>query len=112
MIGIVIKPDKTVEERTLTDYKDIQTAIGGYFDVVTLSDGTSMFVDDEYLIKGGLDFNSIATDVCGLGGRPDIMFTNPILGPVVVLGPPDSSGETTDITDKARNWIKRVAREA
>lgn len=111
--GLVIRPDKTITDTTFSSLSDYQTAIGGYIEAVVLRDGTTMFVDEEFLLKGygPEDLNSIATDVAGLGGRPDLLLSG-ILGPVVVVGPVDNQGNETDITPQARRWIERVMREA
>jgi Domain of unknown function (DUF3846) len=111
--GLLIKSDKTIAEVTLDGYHDLSDAIGGYIEAVRLKSGDTMYVDEEFLIKGygPDDFNSIASDVCGLGGRPDLMLTG-ILGPVVILGPIDEAGDDTDITPAARRMVKRVANEA
>ena len=42
---------------------------------------------------------------------PHFLF-DPILGPVLIVGPVDIIGDTTDVTDKARRVVKKVAREA
>jgi hypothetical protein len=112
--GLIIRPDKTIVETTFRGLADYQAAVGGYIEAIYLSDGTTtLYCDEEYLIKGlaQLEFNSIATDVAGLGGRPDILFSG-VLGPVVIVGPPNQEGETTGITGQARSWVKRVAEEA
>lgn len=110
--GIYISPDKTVEERDFSGLKSLQEAVKGYIEAVTLSDGSAMWVNEEYLYSFGPEaFNSIATDVAGLGGRPDLLLRG-ILGPVVIQGPADHNGNTLPPTDKARRWVHRVAREA
>lgn len=110
--AIKISPDKTVTEVELNGLRDFQAAVEGYIECVTLKDGSGLFCNEDYRYQFSHDdFNSIATDVCGLGGRPDVMLQG-ILGPVVIAGPPDRRGDTTDVTDTARRWVKRVAREA
>lgn len=111
--GIAIYPDKRVENVTLSDLKAYQAIVGGYIEPVTLSDGSTLYVNEEYLYQFGPDdFNSIATDVAGLGGRPEFMFRQPILGPAVLVGPVDAEGDDTDVTDAGKRWVQRVAREA
>lgn len=110
--GIAIYPDKRVEEVEVFLLEDYQAIVNGYIEAVGLKSGDTMYVNEEYWYRfGPTDLNSIAMDVAGLGGRPDLML-NGILGPVVVLGPLDDEGNDTDISDQARRWIKRVAREA
>lgn len=111
--AIAIYPDKRVEEVTISGYKDGQAIVGGYIEPVNLSDGSTMWVNEEYLYSFSPDdVNWIASDVCGLGGRPEFMLRQPILGPVYITGPADGEGNTTDVTDQARRWVQRVGREA
>lgn len=110
--GIYIGPDKTVEDREYPDLRSLQEAVKGYIEAVRLADGGVMWVNEEFRYSFTTsDFNSIASDVCGLGGRPDLMLGG-ILGPVVIQGPADDDGNTTAPTDQARRWVRRVAREA
>lgn len=115
--GLIIQPDKTMTFTILTKYEDYRDIVKGYIEPVTLWDdhavqGT-MWVNEEFLLGqfGPDDYNSIASDVCGLGGRPDLMFSG-ILGPVVVVGPVDKDGYDTDLTPTAFSWIMRVGHEA
>ena len=109
--GLAIHPDKRVEEVTLRRLEDYQGAIGGLIEPIMLKDGSTMYVDDEFLSRKLDEFNSVAGDVAGLGGRPDVMLSG-ILGPVVIVGPLDQHGYDTDVTDLARRWVERVRREA
>jgi len=110
--GIFIGSDKTLRVQDF-DYSALSAAVEGLIEPIELSDGSTMYVNEEYLYTFGADrFNSIAGDVCGLGGQPHFMLRQPILGNVVVVGPLDDEGDDTDVTDAARGWIVRVAREA
>ena len=111
--GIAIYPDKRVEDVTINGLSDGQAIVGGLIQPVTLKDGSTMYVNEEFLYSFGPDdVNWIASDVAGLGGRPEFMLRSPILGPVYIVGPIDGEGYDTDITDTARNWVTRVKREA
>jgi hypothetical protein len=111
-VGILIGTDKTIEDKEFPDLRSLQEAVEGYIEPVTLSDGSTMWVNEEYRYQFGPErYNSIASDVAGLGGRPDLMLTL-ILGPVVIQGPPDQDGNSTPPTEQARRWVRRVAREA
>jgi hypothetical protein len=111
--AIAIYPDKRVEEIEVSELADYQAIVLGLIEAVGLADGSTMYVNEEFLLGqfGPEDFNSIASDVCGLAGRPDLMLSG-ILGPVLVTGPIDDEGYDTDITEMARRWIHRVRREA
>lgn len=110
--GLAIYSDKRVEDVKLAGFEDYQKIVEGNIEAVRLRFGI-MYVNEEFLLGqfGPEDFNSIATDVCGLGGRPDLMFSG-ILGPVVVVGNLDEEGYDLSITDRGRKAIERVRREA
>jgi hypothetical protein len=110
--AIVIKRDKIIIEQTVDGLREMQSIVEGYIEAVRLKDGSTMWVNKEYRFQFGLgDFNPIASDVAGLGGRQDLMLSG-ILGDVFITGPPDSEGGETDVTDQARLWVRRVAHEA
>lgn len=111
--GIAIYPDKRVVEVQLSNLKDYQEIVDGHIEAVRFRDGATMYVNEEFLLGqfGPDDFNSIAGDVCGLNGRPDLMLSG-ILGPVVVVGPVDREGYDMDITPEMVNSINRVKAEA
>ena len=110
--GIAIYPDKRVEEVELNDLKTYQDIVLGWIEAVRLKAGT-MYVNEEFLLGqfGPEDYNSIASDVAGLGGRPDLMMTG-ILGPVVLVGHVDAEGWDEDVTEAGRKLVRRVGREA
>lgn len=108
--GLVITTDKVVTDRDFASLKDFQKVVEGYIEPVTLRDGSTMYVNEEFLYAN-VAFNSIASDVCGLGGLPHLMLSG-IKGNVVIVGPVDNEGWDTDVTEQARRWVRRVAREA
>jgi hypothetical protein len=110
--GIAIYPDKRVEAVELNGLKDYQRIVLGLIEAVNLKGGTTMYVNEEYWYQFTIsDFNSIATDVAGLGGRVDLVLAG-ILGPVVIVGPVDDEGYDTSITEQAQHWVECVSREA
>lgn len=109
--GISITPTKVVTEVEVDGLKDYQQIVQGLIQPCTLADGSTMYVNEEFLFQFTRDdFNSIATDVALLGRHH--VGTTGILGPVLIVGPLDADGYDTDITDQARRWVRRVAREA
>ena len=109
--GIAIYPDKRVQEVELDGLDSMQEIVGGLIEAVGLSFGT-LYVNEEYTYKFGADeFNSIAADVAGLGGRQDLMMQG-ILGPGVLVGGVDHEGWDTDVTEVGRKAVRRVGREA
>ncbi len=111
--AIAIYPDKRVENIDLVGLTDMQAVVKGNIEVIRLTFG-DMYVNEEFLLGqfGPDDFNSIASDVAGIGNRPDLMMTG-ILGPVFLLGPVNMrTGNDTDVTDKGRKAVRRVGREA
>jgi len=59
----------------------------------------------------GLPVNSLATDVCGVGGRPDLLMQG-IVGDVFIVGPTDDEGDDTDLTDLVRRIVLRCSEGA
>lgn len=111
MKALVIGRNKTVTETDLQDYPAMRDAVGGLIEPVDLTFGT-LWVNEEFLYSfGPEDFNSISSDVCGLGGRADLMLTG-ILGDCFLTGGTDDQGETLDVTEAGRRAVQRVAREA
>jgi hypothetical protein len=109
--GIAIYPNKRVEVVELNELEDYQRIVLGLIEAVNLRGGTTMYVNEEYWYQFTIsDFNRIATDVAGLGGRVDLLMAG-ILGPVVIVGPPDDEGYDTSITEQARHWVEYVSRE-
>lgn len=111
--GIAIHPDKRVVEVVVNGLADMQAVVGGLIEPVDLANGVTMYVNEEggYLFTAE-DVNWIASDVAGLGGRPEFMLRQPILGPVLLLGFDPASGEETDLPEQGRRWVRRVGREA
>lgn len=108
--GVIITTDKEVTDTEVEGLKARQDIVGGLIEPVTLSDGSTMWVNEDGIALG-LPFNSIATDVCGIGGRPDVMLQG-VRGNVLIVGPVDREGSDTDLTDLARRWVTRVHKEA
>lgn len=110
---LVLTRDKRVIDRTIDGLADMQAIVGGYIEAVRLSDGSTLWVNEEFRLGqfGPDDFNSVASDVAGLGGRPDLLLGG-ILGDTFLTGPTDAEGNETDYTDTARRWVERVGREA
>jgi hypothetical protein len=111
--GIAIYPDKRVTRVELNALGDYQEIVNGYIEPVNLKFGT-LWVNEEFLLGqfGPEDFNSIASDVAGLGGRPDLMLFTPILGPAILTGFVGPEGEDLDFTEAGERAVKRIAREA
>lgn len=113
--GIAIYPDKRVQEVTFdreTGLEAKQKIVEGWIEAVALSDGSTMYVNEEFSYQfTAEDVNWMASDIAGVMGRQQFLF-NPILGPVVIVGPVDEEGWDTGITEKARKAVERVSREA
>lgn len=116
MRAIVINHDKQLAVQDLDDLTAMQGVVGGLIEPVNLrfkGEAATMWVNEEYLIHfGPTEFNSIASDVCGLGGRPDFMFRIPILGNAFLTGGSDVEGNTLDVGVRGERAVRRVAREA
>lgn len=76
-------------------YEGIKEALdGATLDVVALPDGSCYFVSDTGMLDG-LYFNAPAS----------IMAGQALWGPVVLAGPPDAEGETTEPNERARHAL-------
>jgi hypothetical protein len=105
MKAAVITTKGVVTFTDVADFAEIRRLVGGYVAPVRLSDGSTMYVDED----GGprhLPLNPIATDVCGLAGRIDLEHEG-IVGDVVIVGP-TRNGDDTDLTEVARSWVTRI----
>lgn len=98
-IGAVIKTDGTLESLDLSDPKQeltsLQGAVGGYVQVIELSDTMAMWVNEEGKLAE-LPYNGIATALWearfGVG-------TDVIMGNAVFTGTPDEDGDTQTISE-------------
>lgn len=96
--ALLIDTDNTIKSINITDYKDIQSAVGGLITTApNLNPQTpecTIFVNDEGLLIG-MPYNQVATS-----------FANyTLVGPAVILGPDDEEGETTDVTADITNAV-------
>lgn len=108
--GLWLHADKQVEEREFAGLRDFQLCVGGLIEAVELSDGSTLYVNEEGRIYD-LPFNSVASDVAGLGGQPSVMLMT-VKGDAVLVGPLDAEGYDTDVSALGRSWVERVHREA
>lgn len=109
--AIVIRQDDTVEERDVGELHELQEIVGGSIELVSLpEDRSAMYVNEEGLFDKRCRFNTVATRVAGLAGRPDL-FGSGIRGNVVVVGPVSDDGDDSDVTDRARAWIQTALGE-
>lgn len=103
----------TIAQVSINGLDDLQTAVKGYIEPVQLSNGVTMYVNEDGLSQFTKDdVNWVAGDVAGLGGQPQFMMSQPILGPVVLIGFDESTGDSADVPDIAMRWCQRVGREA
>jgi hypothetical protein len=105
MKAAVITTKGVVTFTDVADFAEIRRLVGGYVTPLQLSDGSTMYVDEDGLPRQ-LPVNLIATTVCGLGGRPELE-SHGIVGDVVIVGP-TRKGEDTDLTEAARSWVTRI----
>jgi hypothetical protein len=109
VVGLRITADGGLSEIKLKELEDYQQAVGGLIEPVTLKDGGTMYVNEEFLYNGSGP-NWFASDVAGVGGCPQFLL-NPIRGDVVLVGPVDDEGYDTDVQDSTRAMVQRVATE-
>lgn len=114
--AIAVYPDNRVEDVEIDGLEDMQRIVQGWIEPVTLRFGTdeygTMYVNEEFhYVFTAEDFNEIARSVAGLCGRPDLLFAG-VLGPVFFVGDLDDEGYDTDVTERIRQVVQRVAGEA
>ena len=117
--GVWIKRDKEVtpisyprDDSDDTSLRVLQECVAGLIEPVRLAYGGTMYVNDSYRFHFGPDdFNSIASDLAGFCGRPDLMLSG-ILGDVAVVGQVDYEGYDTSISDKMLEVIRKITHEA
>jgi hypothetical protein len=102
-----------IREVTIGGLADMQAIVKGLIEPVDLSNGVTMYVNEEGLYQFEMtDQNWVAADVAALGGVARFMFGQPLLGPALLIGFDPESGDSADVPDVARRWCKRVGREA
>lgn len=97
--GLLIHEDGVVEKVHINDYRGIQDAVGGYFDVVNATEDTAFWVHDEGLLIG-LPINRRATFAMWKLA-PDLIRQLILVGPVLVSGGTDDEGNTLSVGDEA-----------
>lgn len=97
--GLLISTDGVVEKIHIKDYRDIQRAVGGYFDVVNVTRDTSFWVHDEGLLIR-LPVNRRATFAMWKLD-PELVGQLILVGPVLVSGGTDDDGNTLSIGSEA-----------
>ncbi len=110
--AVRITQGKVITWTEVSGLADLQSAVEGLIEPVELSDGSTMYVNEEYLYQFDPEaVNWVASDVAGVGGMQHFLLA-PIRGPVVIVGPLDEEGHDTDLTEKARRWVLEVGGEA
>jgi hypothetical protein len=96
-ISIVIDPNGDVTKENLVGYEPLSKAIGGLIESVPASPEITIWCNEEGKILN-LDYNPVATafwkvfDDYGCVTAGDVL-----VGTVVIQGPVDEEGETTDV---------------
>lgn len=99
MRGIVIHEDGALEVVDIRGLSDMQKAVGGYIEPIGIPDG-QMYVNEEGKLRG-MDVNTRATAVAN-------HWHDPLLGPVLVLGSTDGSGNDTPIRKSCEARIRSI----
>lgn len=97
-IGIVIPVDEIepIFRTELAHFTDYQKVIGGYFQVIDLTNPeASLYVDEEGKLKH-LQMNRRATMLMWIH-NPAFMHRDIVTGPALIVGPPDKEGETQNV---------------
>ena len=67
--------------------------------------GLTIFADDEALLRHNTPVNIWSIWICSYIG-----YTQPVVGSVLVFGPPDIDGYSTDVPDEVREQIPATLR--
>lgn len=106
--ALLIRTDLTTEVLDLEPgqdgYTQLHDAVGGYIEMVRLSETLDMVVNEEGKIHR-LPYNEIATGVWATYYG----LTDTILGNAVLVGPSDDEGEPTDLPNALTRDIARYA---
>jgi hypothetical protein len=100
--ALVIQPDGRIEHTTLSSYDDYNKAVGGWIEALQLGPNASGYINEEGKLIG-LPRNDKATKLCH--ARKSIFPTDFIVGPLLVVGPLDSEGNDTDLSDEVAKVI-------
>ncbi len=108
MKALTITPDGTITELALTEgnsLAELQGAVGGYIEVLSLNERTAMVINEEGKIYG-LPANDVATRLTqhyaiGLDPRDQINGTAVLIGQT-------RTRETTDVPSDAEDVLTRL----
>ena len=110
MRTIVLKPGEQGEIVDLPDDMEsqvmkLQEIVGGWIEHVALPHNHNGFINEEGKLKG-LPWNHFATELRRLAHR--LSPSETIVGPVVIVGPVDSNGDHSSVTDEFIEYLKRL----
>lgn len=96
----------------LPDLEAIQSAVGGYFQVLNLANGAIMMLNEDGKFMD-LPYNEFASELYAALGRSPLMPGDFIVGNVVFVGPPgpDDDGAETSLTDAMLDDLKGYSNE-
>lgn len=108
--GVLIHVDGKVETVHISDFRGIQVAVGGHFDLVcSASYQTSFWVNDEGKLIG-LPINPVATAVLWKL-NPAFANYDVLCGPVLISGGSDDEGETLSVNSEALETLAAMSVE-
>ena len=89
---------------TTNSLEQLQQSVDGLIQPIDISETITMWVNEEFLFRGDLDPNPIATSLFeAVGGTYDIH------GTVVFTGGVDSDGDSTGLDNSTLDKLERVA---
>ena len=104
--ALEVNPAGEVRDYDITDgmLDKLQGSVGGLIEAVAINDVITMWVNEEFLFKGELDPNPMATAFFeSVGG------TYPIHGTVVFTGGCDDEGETLGLSNTDFEKLQRIS---
>ena len=105
---VVVKVDGTVQDCNLESLQQIQSAVGGWIELIRVGKLGSGFVNEEGKLKG-LPINVLATLIWHKA-RPTTKGDF-LVGDVVFCGDEDQKGNTQDIKNEFVSFIKEMRKK-
>lgn len=103
--SIVIEPDGSVRRQKIATYEQLNKTLGGYIEAAPTDGSLTLWVNEEGKVKG-LPDNPKAQELWRLVDGYGCTSTDWLAGTVVVQGPANDEGDTTDcpkwVMDKYR----------
>lgn len=102
-MALIVTTDAKIVKLSLdnnTELDQLQKAVDGYIEAVTLSPNLTMWVNEEGLFRNDLSVNPVAY----------AFYSQPIIGDIVFTGGTDSKGDTIGLSEAEARLIRTVVK--